>query len=185
MSVRQQQNVVYGLTNALTNVPLLPIISNRAPTTGDMAALGTIWDFKTQNIAYILTSIVNNEAIWVNITQSPGDFVQFNVQTNGNAPTAIATFAMPSSFALEISGTLIAASDDFAHSAGGLVEGSFIRHAAGGPAQIGNNAIDIDAQGAAVTVDFAIVGNTVELQVTGPVAEIWNWRAEVSTIILS
>ncbi len=185
MSVRQLQNVVYGLTDALTNVPLLPIIANRMPASNDMAALGTIWVDKPQNVAYVLTSIVNNEAIWINIAQSPGDFVQFNVQTIGNVAQSLLSIPMAPSSSLEVSGNLTAAQDTFADGAGGLFEGSFIRIGNAAPVQIGNNAIDIDSINNNIAADFAIAGNDVEFNVQGPVGATWNWRAEVSTIVLT
>ncbi len=185
MSVRQQQNVVYGLTEALTNVPLLPIVSNREPASNDMAAIGTIWVYKPENLAFLLTSVVNNQATWVPINQNAGSFVQYNVQTVGNAPQPIIAIPMAPSTTLEISGTLTAARNDFGDGAGGVIEGSFIRIGNAAPVEIGNNGIDVDSINANIAAPvFAINGNTVELIVQGPVGQTWNWRAEATTLVL-
>ena len=65
MSVFQPGNVAYGLSQPLIGVPNEPIVSQRAPTTADRAAIGTLWIDQPTNTPYILTSIVDNIATWV------------------------------------------------------------------------------------------------------------------------
>lgn len=186
MSVRQQQNVVYGLTDALTNVPLLPIVANRAPTTGDMAAIGTIWVFKTQNLAYVITSIVNNEANWVEIAQSAQDFVRFTIQTPDANPAALATFALPVNSSISIFTNVTAAQDNFSGAGGWMLKATYRRQGAG-PVEVSQTEIDSgeDFGGGDPSVAFVIVANTVELQVTGLGATIINWAADVTSIVLT
>jgi len=183
MSVRSQNNVAYGLTDALLNVPLMPIVANRAPTSNDMAPIGTIWVFKSQNLAYVITSIVNNEANWVGISQSAGDFVRYTLQTVDNTPTAIATFAMPASSAIGIISNMLATQSDFSGAAS-IDTDSAYRHQGAGPVEV-NAVYDItqDFAGGNVDVNTVVVGNTIELQVTGIAATVINWTADVTTII--
>jgi trimeric autotransporter adhesin len=70
MSVFQPGNVAYGLSQALIAVANQPIIAQRAPTTSDRAALGTLWIDEPANAPYILTSIVDNVATWVSANGS-------------------------------------------------------------------------------------------------------------------
>lgn len=72
MSVNQPLNVAYGLSQALLNVFPFPIQSTRNPGTGDKAQIGTLWVNKSLNEAYVLTSIVNNSATWLNLESSGG-----------------------------------------------------------------------------------------------------------------
>ncbi|HVW99254.1 MAG TPA: hypothetical protein VHA52_02270 [Candidatus Babeliaceae bacterium] len=65
--------VSYGLSQALINQPPFPIYAKRAPTTHDIGyALGTLWVFVESNEAYILTSVVNNTATWLQVEASGG-----------------------------------------------------------------------------------------------------------------
>lgn len=186
MSVLTQQRVAYGLSDALLNVGQLPIISLRAPTTGDKAELGTIWIFKPQNLAFILTSIVNNEAQWVNISQSPADFVRFTVQTPDANPVALATFAMAPHSSISLFTNVAAAQDDFSGAGGWTLKATFRREGAG-PIEVSDTPIDEgeDFVGGDPTADFVIVGNSVVLEVTGIAATIINWKADVTSIIIS
>src|SRR5256885_1688210 len=65
MSSNQYRKIAYGLSDPLLDVFPAPIISNRAPTTDDLAQLGSMWILKSSNLIYILTSIVGNSANWV------------------------------------------------------------------------------------------------------------------------
>src|SRR5277367_6310478 len=53
------------------NVSLLPIVAFRPPGPNDKAALGTIWVYEPHNLAYIITSRVNNVSNWEIIVQGP------------------------------------------------------------------------------------------------------------------
>lgn len=184
MSVRQPNQVGYGLSAPLLDVPLMPIIANRAPSSNDMAALGTIWVYKAQNLAYILTSVVNNVADWVLVTQSAGDFVQYTVQTTDGVATALAQFPMAASSSLNIAGNIIATKSDYSEGLGGTFSGSLRRGAAGQPQLIGAPVIQfVEDSAGNPTVDIVVAGNTAVLQVTGVAASIWNWKAEVTTIV--
>ncbi len=61
-NVRQQ--IAYGLTNALQNVPYSPIISRRTPLSTDMAPIGQLWIVPSTNQAYLITSVVAGAANW-------------------------------------------------------------------------------------------------------------------------
>ncbi len=66
MAGRVYVNTAYSLGQAgLSTMAQLPIVANRAPNTSDQAPIGTLWIFRTSNLAYILTSVVNNSATWL------------------------------------------------------------------------------------------------------------------------
>lgn len=55
----------YGLTNPLQDLATLPIISLRAPTTGDIRyPIGQMWVYKTTGQAYMLANVAANSATW-------------------------------------------------------------------------------------------------------------------------
>jgi hypothetical protein len=67
MSVNQRPQVAYGLSQPDFAAAPQPIISVRVPTTKDFAQIGTIWIDIVTNAAYILTSVTDNSANWLNI----------------------------------------------------------------------------------------------------------------------
>ena len=185
MSVRTQQNVAYGLSEALMNVPLLPIVASRAPTTADKAALGTLWVWKAQNLAWVLTSVVNNLATWVSISQGAADFITYEVQTNDGVQTALATFSPALSSSINISGNIIGSKSDYTEGLGGFFNGSFRRGAVGQPQAIGAPVIALVEDSAGnPTVDIVVAGNSVIVAVTGVNPDVWNWKANITTAIL-
>lgn len=82
MAVRKRLKRAYGFGQGLYNLSPKPIVAKRAPTTSDMAELGTIWIDKTTEIAYTLIKVANNQAVWgnqavvgtnlANLTVNPG-----------------------------------------------------------------------------------------------------------------
>lgn len=101
MSTNPNNLDAYGLSQPIINVFPSPIISSRAPTALDKAQLGTIWVKRTTsaltNAAYILTSIVNNSAVWLSTGGGDGHFSTllvdgtstFNGQVNINASVVV------------------------------------------------------------------------------------------------
>lgn len=69
---RQRKNVSYGLTQPLADLTPQPISSTRAPTTSDMAEVGTTWVRRSTNQAWVLASIVANSATWTPLTVNAG-----------------------------------------------------------------------------------------------------------------
>lgn len=63
---------VYGVGQALIQLPPAPIIAQRAPTSKDLAQLGTIWVDVPNSTIYMLASITSNVPNW---TTSPGSGV--------------------------------------------------------------------------------------------------------------
>jgi len=87
--LRLQQ--AYGIGNSLQQLSPFTIIANRAPTTSDKARLGTLWDFKTSNLAYMLTSVTAGLSNWTLLSNNggAGAFTSLTVtgpitQTGGN-----------------------------------------------------------------------------------------------------
>lgn len=68
--LRLQQ--AYGIGNSLQQLSPFTIIANRAPTTSDKARLGTLWDFKTSNLAYMLTSVTAGLSNWTLLSNNGG-----------------------------------------------------------------------------------------------------------------
>lgn len=68
--LRLQQ--AYGIGNSLQQLSPFTIIANRAPTTSDKARLGTLWDFKTSNLAYMLTSVTAGASNWTLLSNNGG-----------------------------------------------------------------------------------------------------------------
>jgi|GEM_PF-2614111 len=82
--------VGYGLTDALPNLAPFPIKANRAPIAADKGfPVGQLWIYSALNAPYILTSIVNNAAVWELLTVSGGAGV-FSTLTS-SADTTLAT----------------------------------------------------------------------------------------------
>ena len=72
MSVRQRQNVAYGLSQPLIPEAPAPIAAHRSPTTTDYAAIGTVWSNTITSQVYILASIIANVATWILVTAGGG-----------------------------------------------------------------------------------------------------------------
>ncbi len=84
-----KQPVGYGLSEALPNLSPFPVQAKRAPTTADKGYIpGTLWIYKTANAAYILTSVVNNLATWIEIDNAGGPGVFTTLTSSGNTTLA-------------------------------------------------------------------------------------------------
>ena len=79
--LRLQQ--AYGIGNSLQQLSPFTIIANRAPTTSDKARLGTLWDFKTSNLAYMLTSVTAGASNWTLLSNNGGAGVFSSLTVNG------------------------------------------------------------------------------------------------------
>ena len=174
-----------GLGDPLQKVPLLPIIANREPTTSDFAPLGTIWDWKAQNLLWIISSIVNNVATWIPINQIAGALVEYDAQSITNNPVILAGFPLGPNTDVIINVTLTGGTADMAIVGGGPLVATFARGAAGGPALIGGVLGNFQqTPGNNLVVNFQIIGNTVALVVNGPLATTVNWKALIYTVSL-
>lgn len=72
--------VGYGLTQALQDQAPLPVKSKRAPTANDVGhPLGQVWVNIPANAAYVLTSVVNNQANWQALAGGSGSFSTLTV----------------------------------------------------------------------------------------------------------
>lgn len=69
---RQRKNVAYGLGQPLTDMSPRPIVATRNPTTSDVAELGTNWVNKSNNGAWVLTSVVAGSSTWTDVNVSAG-----------------------------------------------------------------------------------------------------------------
>lgn len=72
MSVRQRQNVAYGLNQPLNIESPSPIAALRNPTTTDYATIGTIWSNTVTSTVFILASIIANVATWIQVAAGAG-----------------------------------------------------------------------------------------------------------------
>lgn len=82
----------YGLSQAIQNLAPFPIKANRAPIAADKGfPVGQLWIYSALNAPYILTSIVNNAAVWELLAFSGGAGVFTTLTSSGN--TTLATGA--------------------------------------------------------------------------------------------
>lgn len=72
MAGRQYQNVSYGLNQPFNVESPSPVIAKRDPTASDFAMLTTIWTNTVTNTIWILASISNNAAHWVEVEAGGG-----------------------------------------------------------------------------------------------------------------
>lgn len=95
----QNNNLAYGIRNALQALSPRPIVSNRSPGTSDRADIGTLWVNKPSSLVFICAGTINNSTTWLlsagsgsetltSLTVNPGDVTitagNLNV-TAGNA----------------------------------------------------------------------------------------------------
>lgn len=81
---------VYGVGDNLLQLPPQPIIAQRAPTTRDLAQLGTLWVNPVTALVYILSSITANSANWVS-SPAGGATVLASLQVTGLAGIVVDT----------------------------------------------------------------------------------------------
>jgi hypothetical protein len=80
---------VYGLGDALIQLPPQPILANRAPSTSDLAQLGTLWINVPSAAVYTLASITSNSANWTTSAGSGvGDFTEVTINPGDLTVTA-------------------------------------------------------------------------------------------------
>jgi hypothetical protein len=185
----ENNNTAAGaLGGPIINVPLLPIIANRVPGPNDKAPLGQIWIVKNQNLVYMLTSIVDNEANWEIINQGDADFVDFTAQTVGNVVEGVAEFPMAQNSGIVLLVNMIATRDDFSEGGGYLLQAAFRREGANAPVIIGavNEIVsDDDFAGGDPQVTLEVVGNSVLLDVTGLAGVTINWKASITNTVIT
>lgn len=69
----------YGFSQALILTPPYPIALEIDPTTSNKLIPGTIWCNTSTNAVFILASVKNNSANWVNISNGAGTFTSLTV----------------------------------------------------------------------------------------------------------
>lgn len=111
------QQVNYGLTQALIPNNPTPILAKRAPTTNDIGyPLATLWDYVAGNAIYILSSVVNNSATWVQVTSGGGAGV-FSTLTVTTGPSNL-------SGTLTVGGNIVSSTGNITSSTGMVVAGT-------------------------------------------------------------
>lgn len=71
-SNKPRRNVSYGMTNALQTIGPIPVVSSRAPSTSDIAELGTVWVNKSTSAAWVLAKVAAGSATWTPTTVNAG-----------------------------------------------------------------------------------------------------------------
>lgn len=71
-SNKPRRNVSYGLTNALQTIGPIPVVSSRAPSTSDVAEIGTVWVNKGTSAAWILAKVAAGSATWTPTSVNAG-----------------------------------------------------------------------------------------------------------------
>ena len=67
MAKQIYRKVSYGLSEPLVNIGQEPIVSKKDPRASDRAQIGTEWINTATNNAFVITSVVDNLATWINI----------------------------------------------------------------------------------------------------------------------
>lgn len=145
---RQRKNLAYGLGVPLQELSPQPVVSNRAPTTSDKAALGTVWVYKATNAAYVLASIVANSATWTPLTVNAGATI-----STGNLTVTTGNIVVTAGDITATAGDITATAGDVVVSAGDIA------------ATLG----DITAVAGTVTAGATVVGGTGITATTGDV----------------
>lgn len=186
MSKRQQQRTAYGLSDAILNVPLLPVVSTRVPATNDVTNLGSLWVNKSADSAYILTKIASNAATWTEFTDQEGEFLEFELTTHNANIDAIAIFDIPPSSAVTMYATIIGARADYSAAACGMFElgGRRFGIANAVATGAGVESFDEDTGGGNVLVFSTVVPDFIALAVQGEAAAVWNWKAQITIVRL-
>lgn len=86
MSVFQPGQIAYGFSQALIGVPIQTIVAQRVPNSNDKAPLGTFWIDTITNQVFVITSIVDNVAVWATVATG-GSANQFNADTGTAFPS--------------------------------------------------------------------------------------------------
>lgn len=86
MSVFQPGQIAYGFSQALIGVPIQTIVAQRVPSSNDKAPLGTFWIDTITNQVFVITSIVDNVAVWATVATG-GSANQFNADTGTAFPS--------------------------------------------------------------------------------------------------
>jgi hypothetical protein len=94
----------YGLSQALILTPPYPIALDIDPSTSNKLVPGTLWCNLSTNAVFVLASVKNNSANWVNIGNGAGNFLSLtvnpgpitltgltNINTTGTGSTLIGT----------------------------------------------------------------------------------------------
>jgi len=86
---KQNYNISAYTLNALNNLPPMPIVAKRAPTSADLGyQLGQLWIYTSSNVAYILTSVVSNSALWSLLEAGSGSGVFSTLTSTANSTIA-------------------------------------------------------------------------------------------------
>jgi hypothetical protein len=175
-----------ALGGPIINVPLLPVVANRAPGPNDTGyPIGQEWVFKNQNQVFFLTQVVAGQATWTMMAApGGGQFVEFTVQTNGAVVSPIVTLPMAMNSAINVFCTIVGARADYSAAAGGNLQGTF-RRAGAAPAEVASvPTFASDSGGLTPSATIGIVGNDVEILILGEAGQIWNWKVETIVTVL-
>jgi hypothetical protein len=150
MSVSTFKYVAYGQNQGLITEPPYPIVAKRVPTVNDKAQVGTIWADVLTNQAFVLTSVRNNIATWINFAGGAGLFTSITVNPGPF------TFTGTGAFTVNTTGAILMDSTANSHltvtNANLTVEtvtGNLTLEANGA-----GNTITIDAAGAGAAIDI-------------------------------
>lgn len=187
MSKRQQLQTAYGLSDALLNVPLLPVVSTRAPATNDLKEIGSLWVNKSTNAASILTKIVSNTATWTEFTDQEGDFLEYEATTYDQNPIILFGFDIPPSSAITVYCTLSGARADYSAAVAGFFEHGARRQGGAAAVETGAGAFQFNEDAGGLNPPdalFVVAANAIALAVNGEVGVQWNWKAQVTITTL-
>ena len=129
METNSLQIPAYTLIQPLTRIFPAPIVAKRAPTANDKNyPIGQMWIYATSNLAYILTSVVNNSATWSgasgsaafsSLTVTPGPIDLEGTTTINTTSTAATTIGNSTNGLTVAAGGLTVTAGGLTVSAGG------------------------------------------------------------------
>lgn len=82
MAINKVNAVAYGLSQSLLDVFNPPVVSKRDPGVNDKAPIGTLWCNTSNQDAFILSAISQNQAVWISIAGGGGSFTTITASGN-------------------------------------------------------------------------------------------------------
>lgn len=74
-----KNNRAYGIDNPTAQIPYLPIVSQRAPTSSDIAEIGRTWVDVPNQDSYTAVARVSGAMVWIKSGAAEGDFTELIV----------------------------------------------------------------------------------------------------------
>jgi len=151
MSVSTFKYVAYGQNQGLIIEPPYPIVAKRIPGVNDKAQVGTVWVDALTNQVFILASVRNNIATWVNTAGGAGVFTSITVNPGPF------TFTGTGAFTVNTTGAILMDSTTNSHL---TVTGANLTV----ETVTGNLTLEANGAGNTITIDAAGAGAAIDIE---------------------